>query len=282
MPRPNRQVKWVLPSLTFVPEFSSQSTTPPSWRLSFFSSFQKSRLTLFCTICPSILFTYYYYAVLVRTLYQYPCLSSIYLFIFSLEFFFLYLLRSLESLTPTYFYISASQITSLQNDCRLGVKSEEEWSQAISSRQGHSKTDFCIALWIPGRVQFTIQLLLLQKSYFLLKLSLQQVMVCVSALLTVPFLVTDSLCAGNSSGMWKLFLDYCKNKMKNRKAYKTQCKIQKKLLVQQSNLEIITWKRSNFYRLMYFNLAKLLNELISSTFVGSGLSTIIQTMFGMR
>ncbi|KIH54166.1 putative permease [Ancylostoma duodenale] len=65
------------------------------------------------------------------------------------------------------------------------------------------------------------------KPIFALLYGFQQVMVCVSALLTVPFLVTDSLCAGNSS-------------------------------------------------------AKLLNELISSTFVGSGLSTIIQTMFGMR
>ncbi|KAE9421602.1 hypothetical protein Angca_004741 [Angiostrongylus cantonensis] len=55
----------------------------------------------------------------------------------------------------------------------------------------------------------------------------QQVMVCVSALLTVPFLVTDTLCAGSDSTI-------------------------------------------------------LLNELISSTFVVSGLSTIIQTMFGMR
>ncbi|XGW03623.1 hypothetical protein V3C99_015086 [Haemonchus contortus] len=65
------------------------------------------------------------------------------------------------------------------------------------------------------------------KPIYALLYGFQQVMVCVSALLTVPFLVTDSLCAGDSS-------------------------------------------------------AKLLNELISSTFVVSGLSTIIQTMVGMR
>ncbi|CAI4222764.1 unnamed protein product [Auanema sp. JU1783] len=55
----------------------------------------------------------------------------------------------------------------------------------------------------------------------------QQVMVCVSALLTVPILLADALCPGA-------------------------------------------------------DITKLRNELISSTFVGSGISTIIQTVFGMR
>ncbi|PAV61857.1 hypothetical protein WR25_22786 isoform B [Diploscapter pachys] len=55
----------------------------------------------------------------------------------------------------------------------------------------------------------------------------QQVMVCVSALLTVPLIMADSLCAGQ-------------------------------------------------------DIAKLRQTLISSTFVSSGISTIIQTMFGMR
>ena len=52
-------------------------------------------------------------------------------------------------------------------------------------------------------------------------------MVCVSALLTVPLIMADSLCAGQ-------------------------------------------------------DIAKLRQTLISSTFVSSGISTIIQTMFGMR
>ncbi|CAD6198816.1 unnamed protein product [Caenorhabditis auriculariae] len=56
---------------------------------------------------------------------------------------------------------------------------------------------------------------------------LQQVMVCVSALLTVPLIMSDALCAGS-------------------------------------------------------NIARLRQTLISSTFVSSGLSTIVQTLFGMR
>ncbi|CAL2045175.1 hypothetical protein CAEBREN_12262 [Caenorhabditis brenneri] len=55
----------------------------------------------------------------------------------------------------------------------------------------------------------------------------QQVMVCVSALLTVPLIMADSMCAGN-------------------------------------------------------RIAVLRQTLISSTFVSSGISTIIQTLFGMR